>query len=414
MDGSRWIGMAGLVAFMGLAWCCSSRRNRINWRVVLGGTLLQLLFAAVVFRAPGVNRLFSAANTLFLKLLAAAQEGPRFVFGSLGGPESPVGFILAFQGLSLVLFFSALMGLLYYWRIMPWLIRGFAWVFTRLLRVSGAESLCAAANVFMGIESFTAIRPLMARLTRSEYGTILTAGMATVASTTLGVYVTFLKDVMPGIAGHLICASILSAPAALLMSKLILPEEGTPETLGLNPKLEPVEADGALDAILQGAMAGMQMLLGIVAMLVAFIGLLAVANGLLRWAGHSVGLTLSLEGLLGYVFRPLVWLMGVPAADMARAGDLLGLRLIATEIPAYQQLAAAMKDNLFADPRSPVILVYALCGFAHVASIAIFTGGAVALAPERRRDILAAGPRALVAATLACLMTGAVAGLFAR
>ncbi len=414
MHGNRFAAALGLVVFMGIAWLLSARRRRVNWRVVIGGTLLQLIFAVIVFRVPGVDRFFTAANTLFLRLLAAAQEGPRFVFGALGGPESPVGFILAFQGLALILFFAALMTLLYYWRVMPLLIRGFAWLFTRLMRVSGAESLCAAGNVVMGIESFTAIRPLMAKLTRSEYGTILTAGMATVASTTLGIYVLFLKDLMPGIAGHLICASILSAPAALVMSKLILPEEGMPETLGHQPRLEPLEADGAMDALVQGATAGMQMLLGIVTLLVAFIGLLAAANGLLGWAGRLAGLPLSIEGLLGFLFRPLAWLMGIPAADAARAGNLLGLRFVATEIPAYQQLAAALRDNLFTAPRSPVILAYALCGFAHVASLAIFTGGAVALAPDRRTDIAAVGPRALLAATLACLMTGAVAGLFTR
>ena len=408
------ISFAGLFMLMAVAWLFSADKRNVNWRVVGWGTLLQLLFAAAVFRAPGAGRLFEILNDLFLKLLAAAQEGPRFVFGSLGGPESSSGFILAFQSLPLIVFFSALMGLLYYWRIMPWLIRGFAWVFTRLMRVSGAESLCTASNVFMGIESFTAIRPFLARMTRSEYGTILTAGMATVASSTLGIYVLFLKDIFPGIAGHLMCASILSAPAALVMSKLILPERAEPVTLNRHLNMEPPSEAGALDAIIQGATAGLQMTLGIVAVLIAFLGLLGVVNALLAAAGHGMGTDLSLQRLLGYAFRPLAWMMGVAGADVGRVGDLLGLRLVATEIPAYQQLAAAMKAGLFVDPRSPVIAAYALCGFSHVASLAIFTGGAVALAPARRIDILAAGPRALVAATLACLMTGAVAGVFAR
>jgi CNT family concentrative nucleoside transporter len=414
MSMGPWISFGGMFILMALAWAGSTDRRTINWRAVGWGTALQLLFAALIFRVPGSSSLFMLLNDLFLKLLAAAQEGPRFVFGALGGPESPIGFSLAFQSLPLIIFFSALMGLLYYWRVMPLLIRGFAWIFTRLMRVSGAESLCAASNVFMGIESFTAIRPFLSRMTRSEYGTILTAGMATIASSTLGLYVLFLKDIFPGIAGHLMSASILSAPAALVMSKLILPETGEPVTRGLNLKLDPPSESSALDAILQGAMAGLQMTLGIVAVLVAFLGLLGVVNMILNGAGRELGADLSLQHLLGWCFRPLAWLMGIPPADAVEAGNLLGLRLVATEIPAYQQLAAAIQTGAFTDPRTPVIMAYALCGFTHVASLAIFTGGAVALAPERRSDILAAGPRALVAATLACLMTGAVAGVFAR
>jgi CNT family concentrative nucleoside transporter len=404
----------GLFALMALAWLVSADRRLVNWRVAGWGLLLQLLFGAAVFRAPGAARVFEVLNDLFLKVLAAAQEGTRFVFGPLGGPESPSGFILAFQSLPLIIFFSALMGLLYYWRIMPLLIRGFAWVFTRLMRVSGAESLCTACNIFMGIESFTSIRPLLARMTRSEYCTILTAGMATVASSTLGIYVLFLKDVFPGIAGHLISASVLSAPAALVMSKLMLPERGEPVTLNRHLKLEPAGEAGALDAVLQGATAGLQMALGIAALLIAFLGLLGLVNMILAGAGQAAGADLSLQRLLGYAFRPLAWLMGVRGEDVTVAGELLGLRLAATEIPAYQQLAGAIKAGAFADPRTPVILAYALCGFTHVGSLAIFTGGAVALAPDRRVDILAAGPRALAAATLACLMTGAIAGVFAR
>ncbi len=415
MTSGPWLSFFGMFGLMALAWLMSSDRRNVNWRVLAWGVLLQVAFAALVFRAPGAARVFSLLNDLFLKLLAAAQEGPRFVFGSLGGPESGAGFVLAFQSLPLIVFFSALMGLLYYWRVMPLLIRGFAWVFTRLMRVSGAESLCTASNVFMGIESFTAIRPVMARMTRSEYCTILTAGMATVASSTLGIYVMFLKDLFPGIAGHLMSASILSAPAALVMSKLILPEREEPVTLNRHLKLDLPADAGALDAILQGATAGLQMTLGIVAVLIAFLGLLGVVNMIMAALGGGLGADLSLQHLLGYVFRPLAWLMGLTGGDAKLAGDLLGLRLVGTEIPAYQQLAEALKTGAFADSgRAQVIVAYALCGFAHVGSLAIFTGGAVALAPGRRADILAAGPRALAAATLACLMTGAVAGLFAR
>lgn len=409
------VSFGGLFVLMGLAWIFSADRRTINWRVVIWGTLLQLGLAAVIFWAPGVDRLFSLLNDGFLKLLNAAQAGQKFVFGSLGegsGEAQKLGFILAFQAFPTIIFFSALMGLLYYWRIMPLLIRGFAAVFSRFLRVSGAESLCTASNIFMGIESFTSIRPYLAAMTRSEFCTILTAGMATVASSTMGLYVLFLKDIFPGIAGHLMMASLLSAPAALVMSKLLVPENGRPQTLNIHLKTDPPAESSSLDAIIGGAMAGLQMVLGVTALLIAFLGLLALANLLIGAGGRLAGMDLSLGGLLGYVFQPLAVVTGIPPADATFAGNLFGLRLVATEVPAYQELAAAMTRHAFADPRSPLIIAYCLCGFAHVASLAIFTGGAVALAPERRADIVSVGFRTLLAATLACLMTGAVAGVF--
>jgi CNT family concentrative nucleoside transporter len=246
-------------------------------------------------------------------------------------------------------------------------------------------------------------------MTRSEYCTILTAGMATVASSTMGIYVMYLKDTFPTIAGHLIAASIMSAPAALVMSKLAVPEKDQPVTLGLHVGLDKSEDASWIDAIVNGAMAGLKLVGGIVALLVAFLGLLALADLLL---GALTGGHASLTKLLGYVFYPLALLMGIPPADAGFAGNLLGQRLIMTEVPAYQGLAEGIKAGRLADPRTAVIMAYALCGFAHIASLAIFVGGVVALAPERRRDIVAVGPRALLAATLACLMTGAVAGIF--
>jgi CNT family concentrative nucleoside transporter len=408
------VSFAGLFVLMGIAWVCSSNRRNVNWRLVVVGTALQLFLAALVFWAPGVDRVFGLLNDGFLKLLTAAQAGQAFLFGALGtgaGEAGKLGFILAFQALPTIIFFSALMGLLYYWRIMPLLIGAFANLFTRCLRVSGAESLCTASNIFMGIESFTAIRPCLARLTRSEYCTILAAGMATVASSTMGLYVLFLKDVFPGIAGHLMTASVLSAPAALVMSKLILPEDGTPETLGVNPTMAPAPDTSSLEAVINGALAGLQMVLGIVALLIAFLGMLALLDLLLGACGRPFALDLSLTRLLGFVFYPLALATGIPPADADLAGNLLGLRLVATEVPAYQQLATAISAHTFANPRSPLIIAYCLCGFSHVASLAIFVGGAVSLAPERRADIVAVGPRALLAATLACLMTGAVAGV---
>lgn len=408
----NFISFAGIIGLMFVAWLFSANRRLLNWRVIFWGTVLQLIFAALVFWAPGSRNLFQWLNGAVIKLLGAAEAGQKFVFGALGTGDTNLGFILAFQAFPIIIFFSALMALLYYWGIMPRIIRVFAWLFTRLMRVSGAESLCTASNIFVGIESLTSIRPYLVRMTRSEYCTILTAGMATVASSTMGIYVLFLKDVFPGIAGHLISASILSAPAALVMSKIIVPETETPETLGEHVKIPPSEDAGAMDAIVNGAMVGLKLVGGITALLIAFLGILALADMLLGWFSGKFGSALSLSGLLGRVFMPFALLIGVPLEDASFAGNLLGLRLVATEVPAYKELAVAMTTGKLMHPRSAVIIAYALCGFAHVASLAIFVGGMVALAPERRKEIVAVGFRALAAATLACLMTAAVAGVF--
>ncbi|MFA7159764.1 MAG: nucleoside transporter C-terminal domain-containing protein [Kiritimatiellia bacterium] len=408
------ISFSGIFSLMLVAWLFSARRRIVNWRVIGWGTALQLAFAALVFLAPGSRHFFQLLNDAVIKLLAAATAGQVFVFGALGKPDTSLGFILAFQAFPVIIFFSALMGLLYYWGIMPLVIRAFAWLFARLMRVSGAESLCAASNIFVGIESMTTIRPYLRRMTRSEYCTVLAAGMATVASSMMGLYVLFLKDVIPGIAGHLISASILSAPAALVMSKIILPETEHPETLGEHVKVPPSEDAGSMDSIVSGAMAGLKLVGGVVALLIAFLGLLALADGILGWAGGRFGCALSLSGLLGKIFTPLALLIGVPPGDASFAGNLLGMRLVATEVPAYKELATAMAGGQLVHARSAVIIAYALCGFAHIASLAIFVGGTAALAPERRRDIVSVGSRALLAATLACLMTGAVAGVFCR
>lgn len=414
------VSLAGLAGLMAIAWALSTNRRRLNVRCVAAGVGLQLLLGLIVFRWPGSRAVFLHLNDAVLKLLDAAKEGQRFLFGVLAvgpgeaGPqgEQSIGFILAVQALPIIIFFSGLMGLLYHWRIMPLVIRGFAWVFTRFMRVSGAESLCAASNIFVGIESATTIRPYLARMTRSEFCTVLTAGMATVASSTLTVYVLYLKDTFETIAGHLISASILSAPAAIVMSKLLVPEEDVPATLGrrVEPYAEP--ASGSIDAVIHGATAGVKLVAGICALLIAFLGLIAVVDLLLGWLGGRFGAALSLKGLLGWAMWPFAVLMGVPPSDAAVGGRLLGERLVATEIPAYQHLAEAIGQGAFQHDRSPVVLAYALCGFAHVASLAIFVGGVAALVPERRKDVAAVGPRALLAATLACLATGCVAGMF--
>jgi len=408
MDRYNIISFFGLFLLMLLAWCFSTNHRRLNIRLVAWGLALQLFLGALIFLVPASQLVFLRMNDGVLKLLETAQAGQKFVFGSLADPKA-VGFVLFTQAFPIVIFFSALMGLLYFWRVLPLIICGFARLFTRLMRISGAESLCAASNIFVGIESVTAIRPYLPRMTRSEYCTILAAGMATVASSTMGIYVLFLVDTFPTIAGHLIAASLISAPGALVMSKLLVPEEGQPVTLGLHVRMDVPEDSSWIDAIVSGAMAGLKLVGGIVALLVAFLGLLALADLLI---GALTGGYYSLTSILGYIFYPLALGMGIPPADAGFAANLLGQRLIMTEVPAYQNLALGIRTGQMTDPRTAVIMAYALCGFAHIASLAIFVGGVVALAPERRKDIVAVGPRALLAATLACLMTGAVAGVF--
>jgi len=441
--GAGWLfaRLFALCVLAGLAWLGAGLWRGSRPRAVVVALAAQIVFGLLIWAVPHAARTLEqttaraltwsrSAPQVFLWLndrvvagLDAAMAGQRFLFGPLADPGKTGGFVLATQALPVIIFFAALMALLYHWRVMPLVIRGFAWVFTRLMRISGAESLCVASNIFVGVESATAVRPYLSRMTRSELCTILTAGMATVASSTLGLYVLLLGKVFPTIAGHLISASLLSAPAAIVMSKLLMPEDGVPLTMGRRARLSVESASGGIEAVINGSMAGVKLVVGVCALLIAFLGLIAVANLFIKWSvlatfpappGPEVAAALEtpIERLLGVVMAPFALVMGVPLDDALVAGRLLGQRLIATEVPAYIQLGGLMEAKAFASPRTPVVMAYALCGFAHVASLAIFVGGIAALVPERRRDLAEVGPRALLAATLACLMTGAVAGTF--
>lgn len=426
MDIYNLVSLAGIFVFVGVAWILSADRRNMNWRVIGWGITLQLLIALLIFVVPAGTKVFLVVNDAVITVLDSAGEGARFVFGPLAlGPgqvsetgETSLGFILAFQAFPTIIFFSALIAILYHVRIMPLVIKAFAWVFTRLMRISGAESLVAASNIFVGVESMLTAKPYLPGMTRSETCTILTAGMATVASNVLALYVFNLRDQFPTIAGHLISASLLSAPAALVMSKLLLPESEQPKTLGV--RVEPhYEKDSNLfEAIINGANAGVRMIVGIAALLIAVLGLVALVdlglgslgnliNPVFGWEGQW-----SLKALFGYLFYPVALALGVPTVDAGQVARIVGERTIVTEVAAYGDLAVAMKEGLLVHPRSVVITTYALCGFAHIASMAIFVGSLCALAPQRTKDVGAIAVRALIAATLACLMTGCVAGTF--
>lgn len=421
------VSFLGIFVLAGVAWLCSENKKVVNVRVLAWGIALQLLFAAFIFAVPVGGRFFLAVNDVVVTVLDSATAGTRFVFGRLALPpgavneagESSLGFFLAFQALPTIVFFAALVGALYYLKVMDGVIRGFAYVFTRLMRISGAESLSTSANIFVGVESALVVQPYLQAMTRSELTTILTAGMATIASTVLAMYVMMLQSFLPTIAGHLVSASFLAAPAALVMSKLIVPETGRPETLGRHIKPYAEREDNLIMAVINGANSGLKLLGGIVALLLAFLGLLALLDLVLGWAGGAVNqlfgwnVVWSIKALLGYVFYPFTLVLGVAPSDAMAVARLIGERTVATEVVAYQDLAALLSSGGLNDPRSGVIASYALCGFAHVASLAIFVGGTGALVPGRVRDLSRIGFKALLAATLACLMTAAVAGTFA-
>lgn len=409
------ISFLGIFGLMLIAWIFSKDRRHINWRLVFWGAVLQISFALFVFSIPLGASLFNWINGVVVKVLSFANAGMYFVFGPLSvtpgatGPagEKSIGFILAFQALPAVIFFSSLMALLYHIGLMQKIVKIFTLIFTKLMKVSGAESLCAASNIVVGIESAFTIRPYIEDMTPSELCTILTAGMATIASTVMAIYVGFLYSEFPTIAGHLISASILSAPAAIVMSKILYPEDGKPLTLGRVVEGHYEKSSSWIEAIIRGSQEGIKLCVGIVALLLAFLGLLAMANWFVSLLGN-----LSLEKILAFIYYPLTLMMGVPLEDIAKVSALLGERTIVTELVSYQHLSQYIKSGILINPRSIIITAYALCGFAHIASLAIFVGGISALCPSRAKDLARLGFRALFAATLACLMTGAVAGVF--
>ena len=390
------VPIAGFMIFGGIAWLLSSNRRKIAWRTIAWGVVLQLLIGLIIFRLPASHRILLWLNDAVLVLLNASKSGSVFLFGPLAsgpGESGSVGFILIFQVLPVVIFFAAFTAMLYHLHVLQIFVRLFARLFHRTMKISGAESLSSSANIFLGIESTLVVRPYLEKMTRSELLLVLTTGLGTVASSTLGVYVAFLTGVFPEIAGHLISASVLAIPACVVVSKLLIPETETPETLAaVPPEDESTRSKNLISAIIQGAMDGLRLAAGS------------------SWLGMSE--PLSFVRILSWVFYPFAFLLGVQASDVPIAARLLGERVILTEVFSYNHLAQLISSGQISDSRTVVILSYALCGFAHVAAMAIFVGGTAALAPSRRDDLASLGLRALLAATLATLMTGCVAGIF--
>ena len=412
------VSLVGFFIFAALAWLLSSNRRRVAWKTILWAIGLQLLIGLLIFRLPVSHRILLWLNDAVVVLLDASKSGTSFLFGPLAaspGESGSIGFILIFQVLPVVIFFSAFTSMLYHLRILQVVVRLFARLFHKTMKISGAESLSSAANIFVGIESALVVRPYLEKMTRSELLLVLTTGMATVASSTLGVYVAFLTGVFPQIAGHLISASVLAIPACVVVAKLVMPEIETPETLAAVPREDAsTQSKNLISAIIEGAMEGLKLAAGVSALLIAILGIVALIDKILAVGSSWLGMSepLSFVRILSWCFYPFAYLLGLQSSDVPIAARLLGERVILTEVFSYNHLAQSITSGQLSDPRTVVILSYALCGFAHVAAMAIFVGGTAALAPSRRDDLAALGLRALLAATLATLMTGCVAGIF--
>jgi CNT family concentrative nucleoside transporter len=375
--------------------------------------LLQVTLAVIILKLPGAQSVFAAMNDALLALEKATRAGTGMVFGYLGGGPLPfaepfpgASFVLAFQALPIVLVMSALSALLFHWRILPLLVRGMSWLLERTLGVGGAVGISTAANVFVGmVEAPLLVKPYLARVNRGELFIILAAGMAGVAGTVMALYAGIVGPRVPGALGHILAASFISAPAAIVFAVLMVPPLGEPT--GRNVALPQVDGS-SMDAVTRGTSEGLQLLLNIVAMLVVLVALVALANGLLGLLPHE-GAAWSLQRILGWFMAPLAWLAGVSWAESANAGALLGTKTVLNELVAFLEFAALPPGAL--SERSRVIMTYALCGFANLGSLGIMIGGLTTMVPERRAEILELGPRTLVAGTLATLSCGAVVGV---
>ena len=429
---ARFVGVLGVLTMIAIAVALSYDRKRIDWRLVGTGLALQALFGVIVLKTGPGRAFFDAVGRAITGLLGFQEQGERFVFGNLVQSNVPVGLpgadvaldtsagyiantgaYFAFNVLPTIIFFSALMSVLYYLNVMQTIVKGIAWVMQKTLRTSGAETLSASGNIFLGqTEAPLLIKPFVKTFTPSELNTVMVGGFATVAGGVLAAYVGMLSGYFPGIASHLLAASVMNAPAGLYLSKIIRPETGDPVTRG-SLKLDVEKTDSnVIEAAAGGAAQGVQLAINVAAMLMAFVALVALLNYLLGAAGGLVGIDgLSLQGILGFLLRPLAWVMGTPWQDTAYVGSLIGIKTTLNEFVAYAQFGADLGNGVALAPRSAIILTYALLGFANFSSIAIQIGGIGGLAPERRGEIARLGMRAMIAGNLAAFTSASIAGM---
>ena len=406
----------GLFVFMGIAWLLSENRKAVKYRIVLTGVAVQLVIAGILLYIPFIKKFFLLLNNVVQALEAATTAGTSFVFGYTGGGAPPFlvqdpgsNFILAFQALPLVLVIGALSALLFYWKVLPAVVKVFSFLLQKTLNIGGALGLGASMTIFLGmIESPLLIKPYLGKMTRSELFSLMTVGMACIAGTVMVLYATFLNNVIPDPLGHLLIASCIHVAAAITISRIMVPETGEETEGSFIPK---TGATSSMDAVVKGTMDGLHLLLNIIAMLVVMVALVHLANlviGLLPGVG---GRPLTLQRLLGYVMAPIVWLFGIPWREAQTAGYLMGTKTILNELLAFLEMSKLPAGAL--DDRSRLIMTYALASFANFGSLGILIGGLGSLAPERRDEVVNLGMKALVAGTLATCMTGAVIGIFA-
>ncbi len=411
-------GLLGLIAIPLIAWLLSESRKYIVYkgliRILAVGMILQFLIALLLTKLPVAETLFLSLNDLVLALEQATLKGTQFVFGFLGGGDTPfetsnpgANFILAFRALPIVLVISALSALLHHWRILPWLVKGISSMLQRSMNIGGALGLASAANIFMGmVEAPLLVRPYLARMSRAELFALMTTGMATIAGTMLALYAGVLGGVIPNALGHILTASLISAPAALMLALIMVPQQQG-NTAGEIPESPPY--GNSMDAITYGTIEGLKLLANIVAMLIVLIALVSLANQLLGLLPDVSGEPLKLQRILGWLLSPLAWLMGIPWQDAQTAGALLGTKIVLNEFIAYLDLAALPAESL--SERSRLILIYALCGFANLGSLGIMIGGIGAMVPERRSEIAGLGLKSIISGILATCLTGTVIGI---
>jgi CNT family concentrative nucleoside transporter len=429
----RLRSLLGLFVLTFVAWLMSTDRKKVAWRVVIWGISLQMIFALFILKTPVGSAIFTSVNDIVVALLNYTNDGAAFLFGGLvknlvpvgtgniatgsfqqaAGQVASTGASFAFSVLPTIIFFCSLMTVMYHLGIMQAVVKGVAWVMQRTMHTSGAETLSAAGNIFVGqTEAPLLIKPFVEKMTLSELMAVMTAGFATVAGGVMAAYVGMLLAYFPDIAGHLLAASVMSAPASLVVAKLMVPESAKPETAGkLQVAIDRPDVN-VIDAAARGASEGLFLALNVGAMLLAFVALIYMFNGLLGWGAGLVGIHgLTLQKLLGWILAPLAWLMGVNWHDAPIVGSLLGMKTVLNEFYAYLQLATDLGSGVVLQPRSIVITAYALCGFANFSSIAIQIGGIGGIAPSRRHDLSRLGLRAMIGGTIAAFMTATVAGM---
>ncbi len=417
-------GLFGLAVLIGIAWLFSNNKRAVDWKLIVTGVSLQIAFAALVLLVPGGRDVFDALGQGFVKVLSFVNEGSTFIFGSLMDVNT-YGFIFAFQVLPTIIFFSALMGVMYHLGVMQAIVRAMAWAITKIMRVSGAETTSVCASVFIGqTEAPLTVRPYISKMTQSELITMMIGGMAHIAGGVLAAYVGMLGGGDPVAqafyAKHLLAASIMAAPATLVIAKLLVPETGTPLTRGTVKMEVEKTSSNIIDAAAAGAGDGLRLALNIGAMLLAFIALIAMLNAPLTWFGEvtgiagAIGKPTDLATIFGYVLAPIAWVIGTPWTDATTVGSLIGQKLVINEFVAYLQLAEILNGKVAGVTLSDegrLIATYALCGFANFSSIAIQIGGIGGLAPDRRHDLAKFGLRAVLGGTIATLMTATIAGV---